>query len=109
MSLKDTIAAKFNPMDITDVKWVQYVKDHLEILKSSSVTITLTDAQLRANQYKLEYILNSNALPEYYSWIVCLLNGISSNEEFFNQSTLLLPSSTELRNMYNTYNSTSNP
>jgi len=105
-NILDMLKSKISIFDNGDPTWVQFVRDHLSIIKQESTKKTLSPEYVRPFNYKLEYLLVDNNLPMAYAWIVCLLNNLSSNEEFVNIPEILIPKSETIGRLYGVYKST---
>lgn len=87
-----------------DFMWVQFVKDHKEIIKENSTTIVLHPNDLRKFKYGIESYLTEYNYPKSIGWIVLWLNQLDSNFNFDESlQTIMIPDINQLISLYSQY------
>lgn len=107
MSLKDKYYELITAFDNSDPNWVQFVRDHMTIIRTQHSGKMFIDAvTMNTFRYRLEDYLENNKIPQSFAWFILEINQLNSNMEFHDIEYLLMPDYGYLSKLYELYNST---
>ena len=85
----------------SDQEWVQFIRDHFRIIRSTATNVELDVYQHNSMQYRLSEWLDTELhYPYSVTWIVLLINQLKSEEEFRNLTTILIPEMGVITKLY---------
>jgi len=89
-----------------DPLWVKFITDHYQYLRNGATELFISPEDMHTYRYRLEDYLEDKKYDKKFSWIIMLINQISSNKSFTNLSKLLIPNTNvlhQLRAQYDTH------
>ena len=105
MSLADRLVSTIDVLDSSDIRWVQFIKDHYTYLLQRSTTLTVDATSMRRYQYMPRALLESLGLAPNIAWIIYWLNGIDNIRDVVNLPYLLIVDLGELELLHEQFNS----
>lgn len=87
-----------------DHQWVQFVRDHLPMLKKRAILVVVSKEDAFNYRYRPDLWLDKNGYAKSPLWIMLLINGLSTPDEFVNMETFLVYKSVNpVSDLYRTY------
>jgi len=103
MSVINMLESKITVLQDKSSSWIQYVRDYKTILRDNGTTKTISSADRIACDYKLEQLLYRNKISQDISWIVRIVNNMSSNMDLTDIDEIIIPDISYIRNLYVQY------
>ncbi len=91
-------------IDWSNEKWRQFILDHLDYIAVRCTTYSIDAPQMNLFRYDLKRFLKVRMnRHEDLTWVVQLLNSIKIDFEFDEPRDLLIPSDTDIINLYHSF------
>jgi len=104
-TLADRCESKLGDYSNTDTGWVQFVKDHREMLLQNSTVLEMSLEVAHRYRFSLALLLYDRSMDQSTMWIIMWLNQISAEHEFKQLQRLLIPTNEYLATLKAQYDS----
>lgn len=104
MALQEIYMRYLDQYSNNNFEWVQYVHDHLNLIKQKAIPIEIDIFKSNELQYRLNDFLRENNYPISIGWIVVLINQLPSENNFVGLSNLYVPDMAHLSYLRETFN-----
>lgn len=103
MSTLAKLESKITKLSNVDAGWVQFILDHLEHIRRTSIPVIIDDASRDRYRHKLNHFLRENGCTEDLQWIAYLINNLTDYTDFTTMYLLNIPDRGYIINLYRSY------
>ena len=83
--------------------WKQFVQDHRSYIIDRCITYTIPPEIMNTCKYRPEVFLQKIGYAKIPVWIVMWINDINTSSRFINLDSVLIPTSSTLDTLYESY------
>jgi len=103
-TLSETYTKSILNLDSTNGAWVQFVRDHINLIKyNHSSWTTIAPDVMNKYQYRLRDFLHESKINTGLTWLIMDINNLRGSMDFTDLDQILIPDAAYIEQLHNKY------